>query len=596
MLEHPPTPPPERPGCYIFRGRGGRPLYVGKARDLKARVLSYFVERAPDKVVRLRREAVDLEYIVTASEWEALLLENNLIKQFRPPFNVLLKDDKTYPYLKLTVKDTYPKALFTRRPARDGALYFGPFVPGWQVRKNLRILQEHFKVATCSDPLDGSRPRPCLYYEMGQCWAPCIKGRVDPARYRRAIEEARLFLEGRTARLRRALETRMREAASAQEYERAAHYRDLWRASESLGGRQAVARPGEGHWELFCLYGGPESWLLASFTLLDGKIVDRRSWRVDEPALAADELFATLLTRLYGNAPVLPDGVAVGAPFDGMELLARFLSERKGRKVPLLCPRRGEKARALATLAENARLEFSSKADPVRVFAPLVEALGLSAPPGRIECFDISHSHGEATTASCAVWDGGRIERSRQRVYHVKTVAGVDDFASIAEVVGRRYAKMLEEAEPLPDLILIDGGQGQVNAARDALAALLPEVPPLLGLAKREEWLYRPGDPEPLVLPKDSPALHALMAVRDEAHRLAVSRHRARRAKARLSSPLLAVPGVGPVTAKKLLRAFLTTEAVRAATEGELAAAVGLAAARRIRAWANRPSGVRSEE
>lgn len=596
MLDHPPSPPPERPGCYLFRGRGGSPLYVGKARDLKARVLSYFTERVPDKVVRLRREAVDLEYIVTGSEWEALLLENNLIKQFRPPFNVLLKDDKTYPYLKLTVKDTYPKALFTRRPAKDGALYFGPFVPGWQVRKNLRILQENFKVATCSDPLDGSRPRPCLYYEMGQCWAPCIKGRVPVARYRRAVGEARLFLEGRTSKLRRELEARMREAAEAQEYELAAHYRDLWRASESLGGRQAIARPGEGHWELFALYGGPESWLLASFTLVDGKVVDRRHWRVDEPALPADALFSALLTRLFGNAQLVPDGVAVAAPFEGMELVARFLSERKGRRVPVACPRRGEKARALAVLAENARLEFASKADPVRVFAPLVEALGLSAPPARIECFDISHSHGEATTASCAVWEGGRIERSRQRVYHVKTVGGVDDFASIAEVVGRRYARMLEEDEPLPDLVLIDGGAGQVNAAHGALAALLPEVPPLLGLAKREEWLYRPGGAAPLVLPKDSPALHALMAVRDEAHRLAVTRHRARRAKARLASPLLAVPGVGPVTAKKLLRAFLTTDAVRSATEDELAAAVGRTAARRIRTWANRPSGVKSEE
>ena len=587
MLDCPPATTPELPGCYIFRGRGGRPLYVGKARNLKARVASYFQENAPQKVVRLRREAEVLEFVVTASEWEALLLENNLIKQFRPPFNVLMKDSKTYPYLKLTVKDPYPKALFTRRPARDGALYFGPFVPGWQVRKNLRILQEHFRVATCSDPLDGSRLRPCLYYEMGQCWAPCVKGRVEPALYRRAVDDARLFLEGRTARLRRELEKRMRQAAGRQQFELAAHYRDLWRASESLGGKQGMARPGEGHWELFCLYGGPESWLLASFTLLDGKIVDRRSWRVEEPSHSEGELFSTLLVRLYGNTPVLPDGVAVATPFEGMDLLGRFLSERKGRRVPVVHPKRGEKARALATLADNARIEFAAKVDPARVFAPLVEALGLLAPPAHIECFDISHSHGEATTASCAVWESGRIERSRQRVYHVKTVAGVDDFASLAEAVGRRYARVLAEGEPMPDLILIDGGPGQVNAVRDALAALLPEPPALLGLAKREERLYLPGVSEPLDLPSDSPALHALMSVRDEAHRLAVSRHRVRRAKARLASPLLAIPGVGPVTAKKLLRAFLTTEAVHGASEEELSAAVGHTAARKIRAWSD---------
>lgn len=586
MLDRPPTPPPARPGCYIFRGRGGRPLYVGKARDLRARVGSYFHDRPPRKVERLRREAVDLEYLVTAGEWEAFLLEDSLIKQFRPPFNVLLKDDKTYPYLKLTVKDRYPKALFTRRPSRDGALYFGPFVPGWQARKNLKVLQEHFRVATCADPLDGSRPRPCLYYEMGQCYAPCIAGRVDPAFYRQAVAEARLFLEGRTAKLRRELEGRMRDASARQDYELAAHYRDLWRAAESLGQQGGLARTGGGHWELFTLYGGPEAWLLASFTLQDGKVVDRRTWRVDEPSATAPELMGTLLTRLLSGARLLPEGVAVDAPFEGMALLERFLSERRGRKTPVVVPRRGPKASALASLRENARLEFSTRTDPARVFAPLVEALGLPAPPALIECFDISHSAGEATTASCVVWQSGRVERARSRALHIRTVAGVDDFASLAEAVGRRYARMVQAGDPLPDLVLIDGGLGQVNAAHEALAALLPDPPPMLGLAKREEHLFSPGRPDPLVLPADSPALHALMAIRDEAHRLAITRHRTRRAKARLESPLLTIPGVGPVTAKKLLRRFLTTDAVRAADEEALAAAVGRAAARKIRSWA----------
>ncbi len=586
MLDRPPSPPPEKPGCYIFRGMAGRPLYVGKARNLRARVSSYFQEGIAPKIARLRREAEALEYVVTASEWEAYLLENNLIKQFRPPFNVLLKDDKTYPYLKLTLKDVYPRALLTRRPSRDGALYFGPFVPGGQAKRNLKLLQERFRVVTCSDPLDGSRPRPCLYYEMGQCYAPCIRGRVAPAFYRRAVEEARLFLEGRTAQLRKELEARMTEAAGRQDYELAAHYRDLARATEALGGRQAVSRPGEGHWELFALAGGPETFVLCAFSVLEGKVVDRRSWRVAESELPRGELLGTLLTRLFGNTPVLPDGVAVEEPFEGMELLSRFLTERKGRKVPVVRPRRGEKARLLATLLENAKLEFSAKADPVRVLLPLARALGLAAPPRTIECFDVSHSAGEATTASCVVWTAGQMDRRRYRHFHVRKAGGADDFAAVAEAVGRRYARQLAEGEPLPDLLLIDGGPGQVNAARAALAPLLPDPPPLAGLAKREEWLYLPGRTEPVVLPKESPALHLLQQVRDEAHRFALARHRARRERARLASPLLAIPGVGPVTAKKLLRAFLTTGAVRAASQEQLAAAVGAAAARRIRAWA----------
>lgn len=586
MLDRPVTEPPDRPGCYLFRGLAGKPLYVGKAKSLRARVASYFREAVPRKVQQLRREALDLEYVVTTSEWEAFLLEDSLIKQFRPPFNVLLKDDKSYPYLKLTVKERYPKALFTRRPGKDGALYFGPFVPAWKARKNLQILQEHFRVATCADPLDGSRPRPCMYFEMGQCYAPCIAGRVEPALYRQAVEEARLFLEGKTGKLRKELEKRMQTAASRQEYELAAHYRDLWNAAESLKTQGGLAHTCGGHWDLFVLYGGPEAWLLASFTVQSGKIVDRSSWRLREVACEPEELFAALLTRLYAGSRALPDGIAVPTSFEGMELLARYLSEKKGRQLPILAPIRGAKHALLQTLAENARLEFTTRTDPEQVFEPLVKALHLSAPPRHMECFDISHSGGEAATASCAVWEEGRVDRSRSRAMHIRTVQGVDDFAAIAEAVTRRYTRLLREGSPFPDLVLIDGGAGQVRAAHAALTKIVADPPPLVGLAKREEWLYLPNQSEPLVFPKDSPALHALMALRDEAHRLAVIHHRARRSRARLITPLLAIPGVGAVTAKRLLKAFLTTEAVREADEERLAQVVGLAAARKIRKWA----------
>ena len=585
MLDSAPERAPRKPGCYIFRDGKKRPLYVGKAKDLRARIAHYFQERTPLKIQRLRRDAEELEFIVTANEWEAFLLENNLIKQFKPPYNTLLKDDKTYPYLKLTVKDIYPKAVFTRKPEKDGALYFGPFVPGWQAKKNLRVLQEHFRVVTCRDPLDGTRPRPCLYYEMGQCYAPCIKGRVSPESYRKVVDEARLFLEGKTAELREELKRRMVSAADRKEYELAAHYRDLAVASESLGGRQAVARPGEGHWDFFALYGAGESYVLHGFVVVEGKVVDRRRWRLSEVELQGGELMASLLMRLYGNISVLPDGVVVSMEFDDMPLLERFLSERKGRKVPVVHPRRGEKASLISTLIENARLEFDSQVDPAVVLKPIAAALGLPAPPARIECFDISHSAGEATVASCVVWEGGRMRNSEYRHFNVKTVEGVDDFASMAEVVGRRYLRVQNEGGDLPGLVLIDGGLGQVNAAHEALSGLLPDPPPLAGIAKREEWLFRPHVSEPIILPQDSPALHLLQQIRDEAHRFAVAHHRRKRAKARTLSPLLHIPGVGPITAKKLLRAFLTTDAVRAADEEQLVKAVGKRAARQIGDW-----------
>jgi len=591
MLDRAPEAVPARPGCYIFRDSKKRPLYVGKAKNLRARVGSYFQADVPVKIRRLRHQASELEFIVTASEWEAFLLENNLIKQFKPAFNTLLKDDKTYPYLKLTVRDKYPKAVFTRKPEKDGALYYGPFVPGWQAKKNLRILQEHFRVVTCKDPLDGTRPRPCLYYEMGQCYAPCMKGWVSAEKYGAVVDEARLFLEGRTGELREELHNRMLAASGRQDYETAAHYRDLEKAAEFLGGRQAVARPGEGHWDFFALYGGGDAYLLHGFVVVDGKVVDRRRWRFEDVEMEAGDLLASALTRLYGNAPVLPDGVAVSRDFDDMALLERFLSERKGRKVPVVRPRRGEKASLVATLLENARLEYDTKVDPASVLKPLAEALVLPAAPRRIECFDISHSHGEATVASCVVWEAGRMLKSEYRTFNVKTVDGIDDFASMAEVVGRRYARVLEEDGEPPDLILIDGGPGQVNAAHAVIAGLLPETPPMAGLAKREELLFRPGDSSPVALPRDSPALHLLEQIRDEAHRFAITAHRRRRAKARVSSRLLAIPGVGPVTARKLLRAFMTTEAVRAADLEKLAKAVGARAAAKVFEWARTEAG-----
>ena len=591
MLDAPPPNLPDKPGCYIFRDPKKKPLYVGKAKVLKNRIHSYFQARVQRKIARLLHAATEIEFVVTANEWEAFLLENNLIKQFRPHFNTLLKDDKTYPFVKITIRDRYPKAVFTRRPIKDGSAYYGPFVPGWQAKKTLRILQEYFKICTCKDPLDGSRPRPCLYYEMGQCFAPCVKDRVGVATYKRLVQEARLFLDGKTSAMKAELESRMKSASASLEFELAAHYRDLLAAADSLGGSQSVARPGSGHWECWALYGAGEAFVLQGFIVIDGKVVDRKHFRFTEVELPPDEFFLESLARLYANSPLLPDGVAVSAEFEGMDYLSRYLSEKKGRSVEVQMPKRGDRAALIKTLLENARIEYESEMDPSSLLAPLAKSLGLPAPPNRIECFDISHIHGEEKVASCVVWESGRMQRSEYRSYIVKSVEGVDDFASMAEVVSRRYSKRIEESEPLPDLVLVDGGIGQVNAAAKALAPIFHGPLHIAGLAKREELVYLHGDSQPVVFPRESPPLRLLQQIRDEAHRFAVTFHRRRRSKARKVSPLLDVPGIGPVTARKLLKTFLTTEAVLAAGDEALIKAVGRASVNKIKAWAASKAG-----
>lgn len=581
---------PVSPGCYIFRDSRKKPLYVGKAKNLRKRVANYFRKNVPGKIKRLRREAAELDFIVTDGEWEAFLLENNLIKQFKPRFNVLLKDDKTYPYIKLTVKDRYPKALFTRTTKKDGSLYFGPFVPGSLARKNLKLLQDYFKVATCKYPLDGSRKRPCLLWEMGRCFAPCVKGNITPAEYAKVVGEAKLFLEGRTGELRAELEQRMKDLADERAYERAAHYRDLLRAIEALGGKQAVAGPGEGRWDFHALYGRDGDFVQHTFIVLDGKVVDRRRRRFSGVVLERGELFSSVLTRLYSDTEALPDNVAVSEEFREAPLVERFLSERRGRRVRVLFPKRGGKALLIRNLLENARLEFEAEVDASVLLKPLSEAIGLEAPPRRIECFDVSHTGGEATMASCVVWEGGRMVPSLYRHFSMKKAAPLDDCAAIAEAVRRRCARLTEEGSPMPDVVLVDGGAGQVNSALAAIAEVLEEPVPVVGIAKREELLYLPGVKAPIALPKDSPALRLLQRIRDEAHRFAVKGHRRRRSGKRFKSPLLEIPGIGPVSARKLLRTFMTTEAVKAAPAGELEKVVGRRAAAAVLAW-SRGSG-----
>jgi len=574
---------PDRPGVYLFKDAQGALLYIGKARVLRDRVRNYLSSPAglSPKIRRMVEEAADLDLILTETEVEALILENNLVKKEQPRYNTLLRDDKNFPYLKLTVQDPFPRVVLVRKAQLDGNLYFGPYLPASHARRALRMVARFFQVATCHERLDGSRPRPCLYYQLEQCLGPCA-GLADATAYAGAVEDARLFLEGRSQDLQARLKGRMAEASGRQEYEVAAHYRDLIRTVNSLAERQNIASVGLEEQDYFHLHREGEMAALQLFSMRGGLVQSRREFTF-ESVQEEDAAFLASVLQLYyaGGADVPPQIYVPFAPADKV-LLETWLS---GLRAPrggacILVPRRGVKARFLELVRKNAKLAFESRfRSPhtygVEVLESLQEALGLPETPYRIECFDISHIQGAETVASMVVWEGGRPKRSDYRRFRVKTVGGVDDFASMREVVGRRYARLLKEGKNLPDLILIDGGKGQLSAAVEALAALEVTSAPIAALAKKEELLFVPGRPEPIVIDHHAPILHLVQRVRDEAHRFAITYHRSLRRKRTITSSLTGIPGVGETTARKLLRKFGSLEGLKSASRDELQTVVG---------------------
>jgi excinuclease ABC subunit C len=582
---------PELPGCYLFRSSRGTVLYVGKAKILRRRVLSYFGDPAgrPPRVRAMLAEAADLEVILTGSEVEALILENTLVKKNRPRFNVLLRDDKNFPYLKLTIRDRFPRVVLVRRPKLDGQLYFGPYTPASVARRSLKMVARFFQVATCYEKFDGSRKRPCILYQMHQCLAPCVD-LVQPDPYAEAVRDVRLFLEGRNTELTGSLTAKMKEAAARQEFERAAHYRDLLAAVSALSRRQAVASVGLDDQDYFGIHRQDGRATLQVFQMRGGLMQSRREFFFEETEEAEEELMGEALVRYYGGVPTVPRRVFVSAEPGGSGVIESWLGERRGEKVRIVCPQRGVHRSFMATVLENARLAWKERfaADHnlgVAVHEALKEILSLEEVPSRIEGFDISHVQGTDTVASVVVWEGGRPRRSEYRRMRIVAAAPGDDFAAIEEAVSRRYRRLVREGKRLPDLILIDGGRGQLSAARGALAAQGIETVPVIALAKREEEILVPGNPEPVRLPGRSPVRHLVTRVRDEAHRFAVTYHRGRRRQRTLSTELLEVPGIGPARARKLLRSFGSVRAVKEASGEALAEVVGPTAAGAVRGF-----------
>jgi excinuclease ABC subunit C len=636
---------PTQPGCYLYKNADGEVIYVGKAKNLRARVRSYFLaaSQANAKTGSLMREAVDVEYITVANEHEALALENNLIKQKKPRFNILLRDDKTYPYIKLTMNDRYPKVFVTRKLRKDGGAYFGPYFPGNLAYRLVDLIHRSFLIPSCKVDLSRYHPRACLQYYIKRCLGPCLEGLTTPESYRETIRDVQLFLEGRPNELEQSLTKRMEAAAEAEQFELAARLRDQIVTVHQMQDKQRIATTDNEDADVFGYHYENEMLAVNLFHMRNGKIVDRRDFfweelpeslleaitetisEIDEleaipriepdPSIPAPEIgegvpvvqhsavselgaafspsafFSALLKQIYLDQSYVPRSILVPVEFTDRALLADILTERAGKRIEILAPQRGEKRSLVDLVCQNAKQSYDQR---FRVLQPgmkviqeaLQDALTLEELPRRIECFDISHIQGAETVASMVVWEDGAMKKSDYRKFQVKTVTGVDDFASMREVIQRRYKRLLEDKKPFPSLILIDGGLGQLHAAYSALEEIGVTLQPLASIAKREEIIYVYGqEDEPIVLDRRSPVLHLMQKIRDESHRFAVTYHRKRRQMRDRDSELLSIPGVGPRTRQRLIEHFGSVRGIKQAGPDALTAVVNAATAARIRSY-----------
>jgi excinuclease ABC subunit C len=598
---------PTQPGVYLYKNAEGEVIYVGKAKNLRSRVRSYLLEasQANAKTGSLMREAVDIDYILVANEHEALALENNLIKQRKPRFNILLRDDKTYPYVKLTLADRFPKVFVTRRLRKDGSAYYGPYFPGNLAYRVVELIHRSFLLPSCKVDLSRYHPRACLQYYIHRCLGPCVEGLTSPEMYADAVRDTQLFLEGRHTELERSLTSRMIAAAAAEQFEAAARLRDQLSTVHQLQEKQRIATVEQSDdADVFGYHFESGSLAVNLFHVRAGKIVDRREFFWDDlpdllevimpgspgsdseileekgPPFHAGAVFSALLKQLYIDQQYVPRSILVPVDFDDREALADLLRERTGHRIELAVPQRGEKRSLVDLAGQNAKQSYTQR---FRVLEPsrkaiqeaLADVLMLPELPHRIECFDISHIQGAETVASLVVWEDGKMNKQEYRKFKVMTVVGVDDFASMREVVHRRYRRLKEENQPMPSLVLIDGGLGQLHAAAEALESLGFTSQPLASIAKKEEVIYLYGnEDEPVVLDRRSPVLHLVQLIRDESHRFAVGYHRQRRAMRDRDSELLNIPGVGAQTRQRLLTHFGSLRDVQQATAESLAAVV----------------------
>ncbi|HUS19241.1 MAG TPA: excinuclease ABC subunit UvrC [Terriglobales bacterium] len=587
---------PTQPGVYLYKNAGGAVIYVGKANSLRARVRSYLLDAsiADAKTGSLMREAVDVDYIVVDNPAEALALENNLIKQHKPRFNILLRDDKTYPYIKLT-HERFPRVYVTRRLKKDGGRYYGPYFPANLAHRTVDLIHRSFLIPSCKLDLTRFHARPCLQYYIKRCLGPCVKELTTPDIYTEAVRDVQLFLEGRQSDLSRSLRSRMDAAAAREQYELAAKYRDQISTVEQLQEKQRIAAAEGDDTDVFGYHFENEMLAVNLFHVRGGRILDRREFFWEdlperEPGTSFNpgEFFSALLKQIYIDQQYVPQAIFIPVEFEDRVELEDLLSEKRraltenprAARVDIALPQRGEKRSLIDLASQNAKQSYDQRFRVMKPAARAIQeavqdALTLPELPQRIECFDISHIQGSETVASMVVWENGAMKKSDYRKFIIRSVKGVDDFASMREVITRRYQRLLDSDAAMPSLVLIDGGIGQLHAAAQALEALAIPNQPLASIAKKEEIIYVHGqEDEPVVLDRHSPVLHLVQQIRDESHRFAVTFHRKRRQMRDRASELMEIPGIGRLTMRRLVTHFGSERSVREADATALAAVV----------------------
>lgn len=586
---------PDKPGCYLHKDASGAIIYIGKAKNLRNRVRQYF-QQSRDKDVKTSEmvsRIADFEYVVTDTEVEALILESTLVKRHQPRFNAMLKDDKAYPSIVLTMSEKYPRAMITRRVRKDGNLYFGPFLPASVAHRTVELVTRHFQLRNCSNEVFGSykrQGRPCLQYHIHCCQGPCTQGLTTDEAYAAAADDVRLFLEGKAKELVKEIEQRMLAASDAMRFEEAARCRDLRHTVLQLSEQQKMMMSSESDVDIFGYYREGPRLAFQLFTMRSGRIVGRRDFYWEDLAEPFEPraFVGDAVTQYYTSGNFVPSEVRVPVDFEGRDTLEEYLSAQRTQRVRILAPRRGPKKDLVALVEKNAKYAFEQrfrvlKPDKEKILEELKAVIGMASLPRRIESFDISNIQGSDSVASMVVAVNGEMKKSEYRKFIIKTVEGVDDFASIREVVYRRYSRLLREGKPLPDMVLIDGGKGQLAAAGSALEELGLQDHPLASIAKKEEILYVRGrTEEPIALDRHSPVLHLIQMIRDETHRFAITFHRKRRDARTLTSELLGIPGVGPKLRTRLLANLGSVRRITGATESELEPYVGEKLAKKI--------------
>ena len=607
---------PAKPGVYILRSRTGAVLYVGKAAKLRNRLRSYFAKSAnlPGKIRQMVRRVAEFEYIVAESEQEALLLECNLIKQNKPPYNARLKDDKSYPFIKVDLTESFPQVYITRTVKRDGSRYFGPFASASSVRRTLALLKKLFPYRSCTKTITGNDPRPCLDFYINRCVGPCI-GAVDEQQYREVIDQVFLFLDGKADRILKSLEARMLTASEELEFERAATLRDQIQAIEKVHEGQKVLHLSSETLDLIAMAADSDEAWMEVFFVRQGKLVGRdhfimTSTKDDTPA----EILSAFVKQFYEVNPYVPPRILVQEELVDAEAIEAWLGEKRRSKVRIYVPQRGEKRRLMRMVAENAsegmeqrRVQAAAEEGALgRAMEELQEALNLPTLPRRMECYDISNTQGSNPVGSMVVFEEGKPKSSDYRKFQIKSVDGVDDYSMMREMLTRRFRRLADPKsrvadveendgngsngqawQQAPDLVLIDGGKGHLGAALQVFLELGITAIPLASMAKENEELFVPETQEPIVLPRTSPALFLVQRLRDEAHRFAITYHRQRRSKRSTASALDHVPGIGPKRRQMLIRQFGSVQGVREATLEDLAATPGmtLTLASKVKEW-----------